>query len=232
MDEQMAAAPNEAAQMPPSQEVDAAAKDYESAGFGTDEEGRDAGREANRSEGGPERESGPEAEGSKSDGKTDAKAGAFTPEDFRDVFPELEGDAEGSAVNAEMAKLCAEVGISPDAMKPVVDRFYDMVRESAAAREQADMEAGKKAMADMWGVKARENSLRVMQAVALVDGRLGEERFSQALAATGAANNVDVIAGMYELARMMGEATLGGALPGAGGENAESPESAYAKWFK
>lgn len=130
-------------------------------------------------------------------------------------LPENAADAGLVAAFGEQAQ---QLGLSPRQMAALAQWQVNAIQ---AAREKS-IEEGITALSREWGAKAAANQQAALALVSNVDRALGNNSFSQALERTGAACDQDFVRGLFAIAKMLGEDSLG---TRAGAGDIDRPET-------
>lgn len=124
-----------------------------------------------------------------------------------------------AAVLGAFGKTAVDIGLTPYQARALAQWQVNMIAEAGAAHQQAQEATLRKA----WGNAYEANRGRVLGLCSRLDRVPGLEGFSQGLVESGAANDARVVQGLYHIAAMVGEDSLGSLRPGP----ASKPETAY-----
>ena len=124
--------------------------------------------------------------------------------DFSKVDLGLAEGADAELV-AEFGRQAVELGLTPKQARSLAQ--WQQALEARVRKEQ--IAAGAAELAAEWGPKATENQQQALALVSRIDRLMGDNRFSTALAKTGAACNTDFVRALHILAQMTSEDALG-----------------------
>lgn len=116
-----------------------------------------------------------------------------------------ENAAVDEATLAAFGQKAVEMGLTPKQAKGLIDWQLGAIKE---ARE-AQLEAGVEELRKAWGRKAEANQKAVVGLISRIDRQLGNEEFSRAIGASGAANSPAFCKGLLAIAGMLSEDSMG-----------------------
>lgn len=122
-------------------------------------------------------------------------------------------------VLAAFGEKSVELGLTPKQAKALASWQLELARETY----EAQLEAGVAELRKAWGKKANANQKAVVALLSRVDRQLGNDEFSRAIGASGAANSPAVCKGLLAIAQMLSEDTMG---RGGSGDMPIKPETA------
>lgn len=122
-------------------------------------------------------------------------------------------------VLAAFGEKSVELGLTPKQAKALASWQLELARET----REAQLEAGVAELRKAWGKKADANQKAVVALLSRVDRQLGNDEFSRAIGASGAANSPAVCKGLLAIAQMLSEDTMG---RGGSGDMPIKPETA------
>ncbi len=165
-------------------------------------------------------------------GHTSGKDGAGTDQGKASVwegFAESFGEdcAFDRGILQSFAENAAKSGLSPEQAAGLVKWQLGAIKE---AFEKLKME-GLAALQKEWGAATGKNLNDALKLVTRVDQLIGNDSFSQALTRFGIANDADFVRGLYRLADMLGEDTVGGVSAMGAEVKEEEPLEALQKIF-
>lgn len=122
-------------------------------------------------------------------------------------------------VLAAFGEKSVELGLTPKQAKALASWQLELARET----REAQLEAGVAELRKAWGKKADANQKAVVALLSRIDRQLGNDEFSRAIGASGAANSPAVCKGLLAIAQMLSEDTMG---RGGSGDMPIKPETA------
>lgn len=122
-------------------------------------------------------------------------------------------------VLAAFGEKSVELGLTPKQAKALANWQLELARET----REAQLEAGVAELRKAWGKKADANQKAVVALLSRIDRQLGNDEFSRAIGASGAANSPAVCKGLLAIAQMLSEDTMG---RGGSGDMPIKPETA------
>jgi len=122
-------------------------------------------------------------------------------------------------VLAAFGEKSVELGLTPKQAKALASWQLELARET----REAQLEAGVAELRKAWGKKADANQKAVVALLSRIDRQLGNDEFSRAIGASGAANSPAVCKGLLAIAQMLSEDTMG---RGGSGDMPVKPETA------
>ena len=120
---------------------------------------------------------------------------------------------------AAFGEKSVELGLTPKQAKALASWQLELARET----REAQLEAGVAELRKAWGKKADANQKAVVALLSRIDRQLGNDEFSRAIGASGAANSPAVCKGLLAIAQMLSEDTMG---RGGSGDMPIKPETA------
>ena len=129
---------------------------------------------------------------------------------------------EGIEADADMLSGFGEAAVAAGLTRKQAQALVDWQTAFQQERARAQLDAGMDTLRKAWGNKAEANQKAVLGLVSRIDRALGDESFSRALGESGAARHAGVVLGLYRIAALMAEDSLGSAA-GAAAEHDETP---------
>lgn len=138
---------------------------------------------------------------------------------WEDVDLGLPEDAQFSPeLLADFGKQAIELGLSPKQARALAQWEY----QAGLSMRQQLMESGMEQLKKAWGGRYEANRKAALSLVSQLDRELGDESFSRALNACGAAYQAPIVMALAHLAGRLAEDTMGKSQPDA----ASKPETA------
>ena len=155
--------------------------------------------------------------------KADDNAADMEDQPIRDWSAVDLGLPEDAAIDenvlAAFGEKSVELGLTPKQAKALASWQLELARET----REAQLEAGVAELRKAWGKKADANQKAVVALLSRIDRQLGNDEFSRAIGASGAANSPAVCKGLLAIAQMLSEDTMG---RGGSGDMPIKPETA------
>lgn len=156
-------------------------------------------------------------------GEPDKKAGAGGDGDpgqeWRDLAAHLPENADiDPAIVEDFTKIASSMNLDPEQGRKLIDWQLNAVRQ-AQEKMKAD---GLKNLEKDWGRNLESNLNKALGVVSLVDRKL-DGKFSASIARFGIANDEAFARGLYAIAQMLGEDSIG---VSSGAPEPEKPETA------
>ena len=120
---------------------------------------------------------------------------------------------------ASFGKVAVKAGLTQAQAQALVDWQIQEISEA----KQALLEAGTEELQKEWGTKYEANQKAALGFVQRIDRLVGNEEFSKALNASGAAMHPGIVKGLYKMSEIISEDSIGA---GAGAGSVQK-ESAY-----
>lgn len=128
---------------------------------------------------------------------------------------------DGIPPDADMLAGFGEAAVAAGLTRRQAQALVDWQTAFQQERARAQLDAGMATLRKAWGNKAEANQQAVLGLVSRIDRALGDESFSRALGESGAARHAGVVLGLYRIAALMAEDSLGSAA-GAAAEHDET----------
>lgn len=128
---------------------------------------------------------------------------------------------DGIPPDADMLAGFGEAAVAAGLTRRQAQALVDWQTAFQQERARAQLDAGMDTLRKAWGNKAEANQKAVLGLVSRIDRALGDESFSRALGESGAARHAGVVLGLYRIAALMAEDSLGSAA-GAAAEHDET----------
>ena len=128
---------------------------------------------------------------------------------------------DGIPPDADMLAGFGEAAVAAGLTRRQAQALVDWQTAFQRERARAQLDAGMATLRKAWGNKAEANQQAVLGLVSRIDRALGDESFSRALGESGAARHAGVVLGLYRIAALMAEDSLGSAA-GAAAEHDET----------
>lgn len=128
---------------------------------------------------------------------------------------------DGIPPDADMLAGFGEAAVAAGLTRRQAQALVDWQTAFQRERARAQLDAGMATLRKAWGNKAEANQQAVLGLVSRIDRALGDESFSRALGESGAARHAGVVMGLYRIAALMAEDSLGSAA-GAAAEHDET----------
>lgn len=131
----------------------------------------------------------------------------------------------------EFGQIAKETGLTPTQMRSLAQWQASLIKQ----RQEAQVAEGIAELKKEWGQNAEAFQRQAVALIASVDRQMsqyGQSPFSDAIAETGAHNNLNFVRGLFLLSRSLGEDALAAPHSQATANSVEDPADAIAKLFQ
>lgn len=161
-------------------------------------------------------------------GQGEAKDGAHDAAAWEAFVDSLDAPGLDREALKEFGGMAGDLGLDADK----AGKILEWGLSNAKKLEQAQLAAGREDLRKDWGPAYAANIEKATSIVAMLDRQLGDNRFKKAIEKSGACRHPDFARGLFHIAELLGEDSLGMPSGGAGTGAEETALEGLKTFFK